>query len=596
MLNKLKQLWRLLNTEQKSDIVTVQLSVVFLAFFELFTIAAVAANMQLITNNEKLTNVMSNVDMFIGKTENEVLLIISFFLIVILTFSSLFSMLIFRKSTRLSMKIGHQIACKLLDFYLTQDWLYHANNNSSRITSNVLIESTRLTNGVLQPFVQCVSRVILIFIISTAIFIYDPKLSFFILAFFISSYLIISRFAKNRLKENSYLIQKSNTERVQSVNEAIDNIKMVILNDKKDFFFKKFEKSNQNATESQASNVTLSSSPRYMMEWLAFVSMILLIILTILSGRGLETIIPLLTIYGLAAFKLLPSLQQAYFQVSIIKGNISALEVITSELEAAKTCSIDSFESNGRNLDKVTFNSNILLKDVNFRYPNKKKQAISNLTIEIKKNKTIGLVGESGSGKSTLIDILCGLVELESGEFNVDGITIDPKSSGWKDNISYVPQTISLSDATIAENIAFGEQENNINWSLIKEVIELSCLNDLISSLEHGLNTVIGEKGVQLSGGQRQRIGIARALYKRSNILILDEATSALDGITENKIMEAVRNLYGKMTIIIIAHRLKTIKTSDYIYMLKDGNVIDKNTYEGLLLNNASFREMEKFA
>ncbi|HCE1575345.1 TPA: ABC transporter ATP-binding protein [Vibrio parahaemolyticus] len=596
MLNKLKQLWRLLNTEQKRDIVTVQLSVVFLAFFELFTIAAVAANMQLITNNEKLTNVMSNVDMFIGKTENEVLLIISFFLIVILTFSSLFSMLIFRKSTRLSMKIGHQIACKLLDFYLTQDWLYHANNNSSRITSNVLIESTRLTNGVLQPFVQCVSRVILIFIISTAIFIYDPKLSFFILAFFISSYLIISRFAKNRLKENSYLIQKSNTERVQSVNEAIDNIKMVILNDKKDFFFKKFEKSNQNATESQASNVTLSSAPRYMMEWLAFVSMILLIILTILSGRGLETIIPLLTIYGLAAFKLLPSLQQAYFQVSIIKGNISALEVITSELEAAKTCSIDSFESNGRNLDKVTFNSNILLKDVNFRYPNKKKQAISNLTIEIKKNKTIGLVGESGSGKSTLIDILCGLVELESGEFNVDGITIDPKSSGWKDNISYVPQTISLSDATIAENIAFGEQENNINWSLIKEVIELSCLNDLISSLEHGLNTVIGEKGVQLSGGQRQRIGIARALYKRSNILILDEATSALDGITENKIMEAVRNLYGKMTIIIIAHRLKTIKTSDYIYMLKDGNVIDKNTYEGLLLNNASFREMEKFA
>ncbi|WP_139312675.1 ABC transporter ATP-binding protein [Vibrio panuliri] len=570
-------------------IITIQILVVLLAFIELFTIGSIAAFLNLITEPDKIKGLIEIVPYFKGRSNEDIFLSISLSLVFVLSFSAFFSIYIHNKSIILSTNIGHYISSKLMAYYLSRDWLYHSSSNSSVIVNNIVGESGRLSNSVIRPFMLATSKLILMLVISTAIFIYNPFMTTMILLFFLISYMTISKVVRRKLRDNSYVISKENKERIQTVNESFDNVKMLILNDKIDFFLKKFEHSNLLMTQRVASNMVLGASPRYIMEWLAFVSMIAILIIYICLGNELSEIIPLLTIYGLAALKLLPSLQFIYASLSTIKGNVSALETISSELSKYK---VDK-HSKCRN---VSFSKSISIKNAFFRYPGKDTDALSSLNINIDKNKTIGIVGQSGAGKSTLIDVLCGLIKIDSGSFRVDDYDINNEITSWQRQVSYVPQSISLSDASIAENIAFGEPYTDIDWQLLDKVVELSYLDDLIKKLDNGIDTIVGEKGVQLSGGQRQRIGIARALYKQASVLILDEATSALDGVTENKIMQAINNLSGKMTIIIIAHRLKTIKNCDSIYMLDNGKVVDCNTYEGLMATNPSFREMEKYA
>ncbi len=592
MLKRLISFWNLIEKKQRKKIIKIQVFVIFLAFIEIITIGSVAAFLNLVIDNKMLINVARVAPFLSEYPSSKVLLLIAMILIVIISIGSFIAIFIFNKSIKLSINIGHYISCELMEYYLTRNWLYHTQKNSSSIINNIIGESGRVANSVIRPFILATSKLILMVVISISIFIYNPLLTSLILTFFIVSYIIISKVVRSKLIENSFIITKSSKERIQSVNESIDNIKMVILNDKRKYFLKRFSLNNLLISERVASNMILGVAPRYIMEWLAFVSMILIIIVSLVLNDDLSEIIPLLTIYGLAAFKILPSLQSIYASISTIKGNISALDLISSELTQYKKVN----KVNKVNENTIDFNEKIVVDKAKFRYPGKEKHAIYDLTVEIKKNQTIGIVGESGSGKSTLIDILCGLITIDSGSFRVDGVELNNEFKQWQRDVSYVPQSISLSDASIAENIAYGVEYSNIDWNLLGDVIRHAYLEDLIETLDDGFDTIVGEKGVQLSGGQRQRIGIARALYKKSNVLILDEATSALDGITENKIMQAINNLSGKMTIIIIAHRLKTIKNCDCIYMLKEGRLVDSNTYEGLLKTNREFQEMEKYA
>lgn len=588
MFRKLINLWSVLDAKQRKSILAIQVSVFLLSIFELFTIGSVAAYMQAVTDKAQFSKVVSIVPLSFG-SDSDALVSISLFLVFILSLSSVFSTLVFRKSTNLSMEIGHQISCRLLNDYLSRGWLYHVNTNSSQMSSNILIESSRLSGGVIAPIISMISRVLLIGIISFSVLLYDPVVTLMVLLFFISCYSLVSFFVRRQLIINSKEIQQCNKYRVESVNDAFDNVKMVILNDRRTFFHDKFKAYNQRIARSVASNVIMSSAPKYLMEWLAFVSMVIIVLVSVLQGKTTEEMIPILTIYGLAAFKMLPSLQQIYGSLSTIKGNISALDLIVFELERnAGGAYIQSAD--------ISFENGLALNDVSFRYPGQDAWAIKNISMSIAKNQTIGLVGESGSGKSTLIDIICGLIPIDSGDLKVDGCSIEGLEASWRKNVSYVPQSITFSDVTIAENIAFGVEYKDIDWELLFDVVKLACLEGFISSLENGVDTIVGEKGSQLSGGQRQRIGIARALYKNTSILILDEATSALDGITENEVMKAIGNISGKLTLIIIAHRLKTIKHCDCIYVLKNGEIVDFNTYSELIKSNQYFREMDKYA
>ncbi|MEZ9318694.1 ABC transporter ATP-binding protein, partial [Vibrio lentus] len=359
------------------------------------------------------------------------------------------------------------------------------------------------------------------------------------------------------------------------------------------YFIDIFDKYNSQSNSSQADNLVLSTSPRYIMEWLAFVSLILIISVNLII-RDLEfsQVLPVLTVFGLATFKLLPSLQQAYNALTIIKGNVSVIDLLANDLMEANADEKSVFDEKS----DIIFHDNIQISSASYSYPGKNSKALSNINLNISKNERIGIVGTSGAGKSTLIDVLTGLLELDSGNLNVDGVSVNKNRKSWSDNISYVPQVINLLDGTIAENIAFGCHKDDIDIDRINKVVDLANLNELVSSLPSGIDNDIGQNGVQLSGGQRQRLGIARALYTNANVLIFDEATSALDGITEDKIMKAIDNISGIKTIILIAHRLNTVKKCDTIYIMDKGVIVDSGDYESLVSKNEFFRELSKLS
>jgi HlyD family secretion protein len=380
--------------------------------------------------------------------------------------------------------------------------------------------------------------------------------------------------------------------------EGFGGIKDTLLLGRQSIFIRRFAAASNRFARSQGNTQVLAQVPRYMLELLAYGSIISLILyLLITANSNLAQILPILSIYALAGFKLLPSLQHLYSSLSQIRGNLSSFNNLKLDLEESKELSFnDSAGFKISSPKKMKFKKALELESISFAYPGIANQAIENLNITIPKNHIIGIIGQSGSGKSTLVDLMLGLIEPNAGKLKVDGIDIYENRRAWQNLLGYVPQNIFLADASIRENIAFGLPDELINNQKIQDAVRLSMLDDFINSLPDGINTIVGERGVQLSGGQCQRIGIARALYENSEVLLMDEATSSLDGITEQFIMESIKRLHGKKTIILVAHRLATVRNCDTIFLLQDGKLIDHGTYEALLESNDFFKKLSQSA
>ena len=278
--------------------------------------------------------------------------------------------------------------------------------------------------------------------------------------------------------------------------------------------------------------------------------------------------------------------------VSQIRGNLSAFDAVRDDLRASSLTVAGSSVPTGQ---RITPRSEIRFNNVVFSYPGKEEPALNDIDITIPVNGVIGLVGASGSGKSTAIDLLLGLIEPQQGGLFIDGKPLTEKNvRAWQNSVGFVPQSIFLADSSIRENIAFGLPPEAVDEEKVSRAVTMAHLDELLTELSQGLDTRVGERGVQLSGGQRQRIGIARALYHDADVLVLDEATSALDGITEKLIMDAIHDFAGKKTIIMIAHRLATVRQCDLIYLLQRGKIIDSGTYFELSERNEVFRRMAK--
>ena len=305
--------------------------------------------------------------------------------------------------------------------------------------------------------------------------------------------------------------------------------------------------------------------PRILLEFIAVLCLVTVVASLMINSPDLTLIIPTLAMFGAASMRLLPSANRILGAIQSIRYGRSTIDVVFKELST-----LDSRVYYENKSNEIKFKKIISLKSINFKYKSR-KIILQNINIKIPKGKFIGIIGESGAGKSTLIDILLGLLKPNSGLVEVDNIDVRTNIIGWQKKIGYVPQDIYLVDDTLRQNIAFGIPKTDINNEKVLEAIKLSKLDDFVASLEDGLETLFGERGIKLSGGQLQRVAIARALYRNPEILILDEATSALDNETENFVMESVKNLKGLKTIIVITHRISTILNSDYVYKLKNG-------------------------
>lgn len=599
MLSVTKQLFALLSKEQLKQLYILQTLVIIMAFTELLGIASIAPFMALVGDISILESegVFAKLYQMSGiNSPTEFLFYFGITVLFMLALSTVVSMFTTWRLAVFGARIGTEIADQLYEFYMHQDWQFHASGSSAQLTKQVTTESARISNGIVQPLMQMNAKVVLAIVISVSIIAYDPMTALLGLAIFSLAYFILYRLVRQKLVSNGQKLSTVATDRFRLMNEGFGGIKDVLLLDRSHDFVERFHQSGKVFAQAQGANIALSQVPRYFIELVAFGAMISLVLVLIkLHSGNLGEVLPILAVYALAAFKLLPALQQIYASVSNIKGNTAAFEAVKHDLQQ----SFNHESAIEAKVDTTLLNLNkaIMLQNVKFNYPNKLIPAVEGVSLTIPVNNVIGIVGPSGSGKTTLIDILLGLLMPVSGSIYVDETPITTRNKrAWQNLLGFVPQSIFLSEGSIAENIAFGLPAQDIDITQVHKAVKLAHLTELVAELPDGVHTKVGERGVQLSGGQRQRIGIARALYHKAEVLIFDEATSALDGITENIVMNAIHEFNGKRTVIMIAHRLKTVEKCDLIYFMDRGKIIDQGTYEQLIQNNAQFREMTKNA
>ena len=594
MINLIKHLFSLLTSRQRRQFFALQILVVFMAVAETAGVASIIPFMALVGNMSQLQQ-----DTFIAQiyqasgvnSETQFLFLLGFGVLGMLFIATLISSYTIWTLSMFSNKIGAEIADRLYTHYLKQGWLFHASGSSALLTKKIAIESMRVTTGILLPLMHVNAKTILALLMISSIFIYDPMVAIIIFSIFALAYSVLFTVVRMRLQKNGRIISTVNEQRFRLMNEGFGGIKDVLLLGRDTDFIERFNKTGISLAKSLGTNDALGTVPRYIMELVAFGSMIAVVLYLIANYEGnLGVILPILSVYALAGVKLLPAFQSVYTSIAKIRAHSPAFESIQDDLSHSKSTKFSTSNSEGVVLIPQ---KKISLENVTFKYPNKEEKALNNLNISIPVNSIVGIVGPSGSGKSTLVDILLGLIKPQQGQLKIDENIIDSKNCrSWQNTIGFVAQNIFLSEGSISENVAFGIPKDQINQNQVHRALKLAHLDDLVKSFEDGIHTRVGERGIQLSGGQRQRIGIARALYYKAEVLVFDEATSSLDGITEKMIMEAIHNFSGQKTIIMIAHRLKTVQKCDQIFFVDKGRVIDKGTYQELIKTNEQFKNM----
>ena len=594
MFKFIKQLFTLLNTSQRKRFYTLQILVVLMAFIEIIGVTSIIPFMALVGDMSQLQHdtIIAKVYQASGITsESQFVLSLGVGVLIMLFISAIVSTFTIWRLSMFASGVGSEISTRLYTYYLKRGWLFHVSRSGAQLTRNIATESARVSSGIIMPLMQMNARIVLALFISLSIFIYDPKVAAIGLAVFAIAYFILFKIVRVRLQNNGRAISQVNEQRFRLMNEGFGGIKDILLLGRDKNFIKRFNQTSRTISYSQGTNAALTQVPRYFMELIAFGSIIALVLYLIVNhDSNFGMILPILSAYALATFKLLPAFQQIYTSIATIKGNIAAFESIQQDLNNSRQTKLEILESEKNYLRSK---QQISLENVTFTYPGKEESTLDQLNMSISVNSVVGIVGPSGSGKSTLIDILLGLIEPQQGQLKVDGTIINEQNRrSWQNTIGFVAQSIFLSEGTIVENVAFGIPQDQIDLEQAQQALKLAHLTELIQSLEQGIHTKVGERGVQLSGGQRQRIGIARALYHEAEVLVFDEATSSLDGVTEKMIMEAIHDFSGQKTIIMIAHRLKTVQKCDQIFFINKGQVVDQGTYQELIKTNKYFKNM----
>ena len=597
MLKSLLDFFLLLSSEQRKKFYLVQILVFLSSLSELVGIASIVPFMTIVSDVSIIHDNKFLQELYILSglsNELDFVIMIGIMVLILLIASSAISIFTSWRLSMFATKVGAEIADRLFEYYLNRNWLFHSTQNSSEFTKKVVIETRRVTNGILNPVMSMNARIVLSSMMIIGLTIYEPYIAFVGFITFFIAYLILFYVVRERLHRNGKVMSNVNGKRFILLNEGFGGIKDILLYNRSKKFTDDFKKTGIKLAYSEGNTLTLGLMPRYIIELLAFAMIISLTLYLLMTNSGsINSVLPLLSLYAVSSIKILPAFQQIYLGFANLKSNMPAFESIKNDLKNSRyKKNIASFQK-----DDIFLRNKIILDNISFTYPNKNDPAISNLSLSIKANSIVGIVGHSGSGKSTLIDLLLGLIEPDAGKMLIDDNVLSADNMlSWQNKIGFVPQTIFLSEGSIAENIAFGVPECDIDFDQINRCLDLAQLNDFVSSLDDGIYSKVGERGVNLSGGQRQRIGIARALYQNANILIFDEATSSLDGLTEKNIMNAIEKLIGKKTIIIVAHRLNTIINCDKIFLIDRGCLVDSGSYSDLVKKNHMFSEMSKNA
>jgi ABC-type multidrug transport system fused ATPase/permease subunit len=492
---------------------------------------------------------------------------------------------------RLALWINTDLQSILFEEYLHRPYIFHARTPSAVLFNNVIHETIRATSQILQNAFSLITNIVTALFIIVSVMLLNPVVAAAMIGALAGGYVLIYLAVRNRLLQAGRTQSQFFVELTKTVNESLGAIKEILVLRTQQYFRGSFARSSEEFARAAAHTQLIAQSPRYIMECVAVVGLVAAALLASGRDQGIGPWLGQLTFLGFAAYRLLPTLQQAFVAIVRIRADRPGFTAIARDLRLARArkYAVAAADSPWRESPR----SEIRLEDVSFRYEPDRPLAIDGVSLRIPVRAAIGFVGANGSGKTTLVDLIAGLLVPAHGRIEVDGIALnDDNRTAWQGRIAYVPQNIFLLDTSIAENVALGIAGPEIDRERLLAAAQLAQLDEFVATLPGGYDHVVGERGVTLSGGQRQRLGIARALYADASVLILDEATNALDGLTEQEMMATIVRLRGRYTIIVIAHRLSTVRACDAIVEFDHGKVRASGTYEGLLRNSETFRRL----
>jgi ABC-type multidrug transport system fused ATPase/permease subunit len=470
---------------------------------------------------------------------------------------------------RFAFGVQAQLSQRLFVVYLRQPYTFHLQRNSAHLIRNVINEVSMITGYAILPVMMLLTEGLVLIGLCGLLIAVEPRGALIVVSvlgaaawgFHRLTYSSIERWGKAR--------QYHEGLRMQHLQQGLGGVKDIKMSGREADFLQQYRIHNDQSAHVAQMQSTLQQLPRLWLELLAVSGLAILVISMLAQNRSLESVLPTLGLFAAAAFRLMPSVSRILGAVQALRYGMSMIDVLYAELNLKLP------EAAGNQKPSTPFHSTMELSHVSYTYPDASSAALKDVSLLIKHGESVGFIGASGAGKSTLVDVILGLLTPDEGGVRVDGKDIQQNLRNWQDQIGYVPQSIYLMDDTLRRNVAFGLPNEQIDDAAVKRAIQLSQLDDLVSSLPDGLMTMVGERGIRLSGGQRQRIGIARALYHDPAVLLLDEATSSLDTATELGVMQAVKALQGSKTILIVAHRLSTVAHCDRLYRMEKGALVD---------------------
>jgi ABC-type multidrug transport system fused ATPase/permease subunit len=577
--------------EQKRAFILVGM-VVIMAMLDVVGVAsimpfiAVLANPQLITLNPILAAAYLA---FEFETSQDFLFALGVLVFVVLVISLIFKALTIYAQTRFALMREYSIGKRLVESYLHQPYSWFLNRHSADLGKTILSEVGNLIHGGMLPLMTLMAQSAVALGLMLLLLIVNPLLAIGVGFALGLAYFIVFKIMSKWLKYLGEARVLANQQRFTAVSEAFGAIKELKVGGLEHEYTKRFSEPAEIYAKGQSAAQIIALLPRYVIEAIAFGGMLLVVLFLMAESGSFADALPIVALYAFAGYRLLPALQQIYGTLTLLRYAEPALDALHRDLK-----SLASYEVNNENSQSIIFTNSITLNNIEFTYPNAAQPAIKALNLCIKAKSSVGIVGSTGSGKSTIIDLILGIIEPTQGRLMVDEQDIQPANQRmWQKIIGYVPQQIYLSDDTVEANIAFGVRPEHVDKLAVEKAAKIANLHDfIVEDLPQGYKTSVGERGVRLSGGQRQRIGIARALYHGPQVLILDEATSALDNVTEQAVMDAVQKLNHEITIIIIAHRLSTVRHCDNIILLERGEVEQQGSYRELIVSSKRFSLM----
>jgi ABC-type multidrug transport system fused ATPase/permease subunit len=603
VIETIKKILKLLNSKEKQRLIPLTLATVITAVIEVIGIGslgpfvAVVVDPSVIFSNSFLSTAY---EMGGFQTERGFLIGLGILVFVITLLASAFKVLVLYMVFKFAGDLRHNIGLRLFRKYIFQTYPYFLNHNTSELSKNLLSEVDQVVDSVLKPVLESLAKGVMVVATFSFLIITDPLVALGAFVILGVLYVAIYGMVRPKLISNGAELRESNRIRYKIAGETFAAIKDVKILGKEDAFSSEYSIGARRFAKTRAARQILSVLPSYSLQAVVIGFAIGLVIIMLSTSDSLTEILPLLAIYAFAVQRMMPNLQSVFNSIAQIRFMGKAVDALFSDMMtlsvSTETQEIETAGCEAISTAAHGFETEIRISDLSYSYDGSKGRVVDKLNLRIKKNTTIGFVGATGCGKTTLVDLIMGLLTPDEGSVYADSLKVLPPedNSGlrsWQGNFGYVPQTIVLSDDTVAANIAFGIPEQYRNQAAIERAATIANLDAFVDAeLPKKYDTIVGERGVRLSGGQKQRIGIARAIYHDPQILVMDEATSALDSITEIAVMDAIHNLMHTKTIIIIAHRIATLRECDVIYLMENGTIIASGSYQELIESESRFR------